>query len=642
MRFKLTLLLVVLNAALFGLIFYVDKVQSTRHLYDANSRLILPPDFVLDIERIRISSTGTDAPWIFTKTSENQWAVSSPIQWKANPYAIQQLLFQLRRLSWESRFPVSELSLAGQSLASYNLADPPLRIELSSGSATEVLKIGAPTEIGNRHYTMSPDGEFIQVISQGLLETLSRDMEAFLDRRIFGLGLEESRVMQVQDRSASNVRVRLERDATGWRFVSPIEAPADTERVQAMIAEWQSMEAEAFSMDRSAGEGINGNALRLTFEGLNARETLILAPPEEGMEAPYYLAKREEYGAVFQVEASQVRQLRRVQEELREKRILHRHAEDWTSLTVQFGELGTTLQQLESGAWQVLYTNENGELQSEPADMNILEQIRNLLRTMEAVRFVSDAPSETDMARFGLVRPQRRVILRKSSGATVELMIGDVSTDESRTLLYGTTSQTASVFMLRPHILAGIPLDPMHYRERNIHTIPESGVVAGLVLRDRSSEKILLDAEGETPEGSPADVLLDYFANMRVGRFLSEPFADPLPLDADFAIEWPYLAEVLVTYPSTPSSEPEKFRLYLSPRLGGSTQYLGDPASGLVGTLPIEVIEALDPLLQSFPEDPGIPEEPVPVESEEDLLPGEDDFLEAPQADAAVDPQPAP
>lgn len=615
MRFKLTILLLALNAALFGVIFYFDKVQSTQSLADESARLILNPEFVQNLERISIQSVHTEDPWTLERSGD-QWLVSSPFQWKANPFAVQQLLFQLRRLSWESRFPVSELASSGQTLASYDLESPPIEIELDNGSQSHRLRLGAPTEIGNRLYIMSPDGDFVHVVPRGLLDSLQRDLEAFLDRRIFSLSLEETRGIQIQDRAASSVRVRLERDGSDWQFVSPIETAADPEKVLALIAEWQGMEVEGFEKDSEIPLAMDGNSIRLTLEGLVRRETLILTPASGDDSATSYLARREAYPAVFRVKGDNVRELRSVQEDLRERRILSNAGKDWSSLEIRFGRLGVTLQQLESGSWQVLYTDEEGQLQSMPAAAEAIADMEQLFATMEAERFVSDAPSEADLARFGLQEPQRRLRLRAGNQRTLELKIGGLAPDDERTLLYAKTDQSDSVFLVRPHVLASLSLDPFHYRERTVRNLRSSAVIESLRIIHRPSG---LDVPLEPSEASGTEktevlaALRSFVRRSRVERFLGEAFSDPLVSGSDRTIEWPYLLEAEVTNPSSGDAGPKTVRTYLSERLGGTAQFMGDPESGLVGTLPIELIEILDSVLAEYPE---LPVQPPDQDSE--------------------------
>ena len=610
MRFKITILLIVLNLVLFSLIFYIDRVQSTKARFEANSRLILKTDFVEKIDRIRITSAQTQTIWEFGKSPNSTWAVSTPINWKANPYAIQQILFQLRTLSWESRFPVSDLNTAGQSLETYGLHEPAIQVELFAGSETRTLSLGATTKIGNRLYTMSPDGDFVWVISGGIAETLRGNIESFVDRRLFGLAMDEVRVIQIQDRSASNIRVRLERKANGWRFISPIEAEADSEQVQALLTKWQGMQIESFDNDPEVTTNeMREDTVSLTLEGLNQRETLTMSPVfNEENSISHYQSKRALFSATFKVEPNVVQQLTEAQETLREKRILRSHADGWTSLSIQFGDLSTTLQQLENGDWQVLHTGADGSLQSQAASRETIEKVRTLITNLEATHFVTDAPSETDLVRYGLNTPQRILTFRKGDNSEVVLRIGDLSNGDDKSLLYANTNQSASVFLLRPHILASIPISPLHYREKTLHKLPESTEIESIQFIRQSTGEDLLKME---IAGDLMETLEAYVKNIEIGRFHTRPFADPLPLGGNKTAPWEY--QLVLRFNSSSAS---KKVFYISDRIGGQTQYIGDPDNGLVGTLPYQLIEKIDPLLIKIPLDPGNPIDDSPVEQE--------------------------
>lgn len=611
MRLRLTFLLLALNAALLGAIFYFDQVRSSEDLIDQSSRLVLNPDFALDLDQISIESQHTDLPWIL-KQVDSQWEVVSPFKWKANPYSVEQLLFQLQRLSWESRFPVSSLEDSSQSLQSYQLQDPPIRLTLQRGSTSVLLPLGAPTGVGNRLYMMSPDSDFVYVVNRGLLDSLQRDLEAFLDRRVFDLAVEQARAIQIQDRAASSVRVRLERIQDQWRFVSPIETAADPDRVEAFLRDWQALEVADFLEAAAPSENLPGNSIRLTLEGTGARETLILRPPDDSSD--HYLARREAWPTVFRIQADRIDELRSVQEDLREKRVLAHASKDWSSLEIQFGDLGLTLQELENGTWQVLYMDNEGQLRSLPAGETAISRITQLLSTLEAQRFLTDAPSEADLERFGLNTPQRRLSIRRNGAPDVEFLVGGLYPEGNETLLYARTDQSDSIFLVRPYVLPSLSLDPYFYRERTIRKLPEDAEVLDLELIHRESGLPVPfpsdDPEDEADPG-PRERLADFMKNVRVERFISKPFAEPLPLDGERSIEWPYLLEARIRYPSGSSEKTESFTLYLSERLGGTIQYLGDPASGLVGTLPPPVIEALYRQLATFPETPP----PLPPDS---------------------------
>ena len=149
-------------------------------------------------------------------------------------------------------------------------------------------------------------------------------------------------------------------------------------------------------------------------------------------------------------------------------------------------------------------------------------------------------------------------------------------------------------------------MNPLHYRERTVRTLPVNAKLVSLKLLDRDSGDDLLAAAGQ--ESEIFTQLSRFLGNIRVERFHNQPFTDPLLVDDDRSIEWPYLISAEVSYPVPLDNGVSVIQLYLSERLGGSTQYLGDPETGLVGTLPYHLIEALDNLLARFPEDPGQPQ----------------------------------
>lgn len=618
MKLKLTLLLFLLNCALFGYLFLSNRASKNRPGMDAESRLLVEPAVLSQVNRIEVTFAGSSSPWLF-ESDGSRWELRQPLHWLANAYAMEQLLFHLQTLSWDSRFSAESLERSGQSLADYNLAEPPIRLSLHAPHASRTLYIGNPTDVGGRLYLQTDDRRQIYVVDQQLLRGLSRNIEEFLDRRIFSIVPEQTRALQILDRTDSNVRVRIALQQNEWRFVSPMETTADGDRVRLLIEDWQYWEINRFvepGADTLAA--FEQAPLRLTFEGLRERENLLIirAGPRDNGNGRF-LGKREAYGAVFEIPAERVESLRRAQEELRERRVLLSWAGAWTSLQIRTARDSTTVQRLESGDWQVLRTQPEGDLLSMPADPARIAAIQRFFQGMEAVRFISDAPSDADLERFGLQDPQRTIVLRMADGSSVELRIGDLFPDS--TLLYARTSRSPSVFLLRPVILGELPIQHLHYRNRTIRTLAPSQTIASFQLRERSSGRVLVDSRTDDP--APEDPLLagvretlsELLRATRVDRFLPGSFADPYPLDAQTSMDWAYELTASVNTPQSAAGDPpQQIRLLLGPRLGGTTQHLGDPQSGLVGILPPEWIEALDPLLVRFPEPfPSPPEHPA-------------------------------
>lgn len=324
--------------------------------------------------------------------------------------------------------------------------------------------------------------------------------------------------------------------------------------------------------------------------------------------------------------------LRRAQETLRETRILRPMAQRWTSLQIQSGTDSLTLQRLENGPWQVLRTNRAGDLQSLPADERRIAELKNYFQHLEAVRFVSDSPTATDRERFGLLEPQRILTLRADGEPPLELRVGQIAGEG--TLFHAQLNRADAVFLLPASILAMLPLNPRHYQDRKVRAIGPSEHVQSIALIHRSSGLPLLESVlpgSDSPETSAQQMELvasptssmaseteslhaleqlhQLARNLELERLHHRPFSDPMRLDSQTDVSWDYLIEIAIVNENGTPPNVRTETLFLTQRLGGTTQFLGDPISGLVGTIDNDLIDALDPILARFPE--AAPEEPV-------------------------------
>ena len=70
MRYKLTILLVVLNVALFGSLWYLNKFGSTQERLQDAARLILTPGFSSRIDHFTLESAALDDRWELKREGE--------------------------------------------------------------------------------------------------------------------------------------------------------------------------------------------------------------------------------------------------------------------------------------------------------------------------------------------------------------------------------------------------------------------------------------------------------------------------------------------------------------------------------------------------------------------------------------------
>ena len=114
MRFRLTLFLLILNAALFFGIWSLERSDS-----EGGDK----PHASIAFSVLQIEGKNIEKPRIL-KLENNRWRIVSPIDWPANLFAVNRIKNQLEFLDKEASFSLDEVKKHGHSLSEYGLDDP--------------------------------------------------------------------------------------------------------------------------------------------------------------------------------------------------------------------------------------------------------------------------------------------------------------------------------------------------------------------------------------------------------------------------------------------------------------------------------------------------------------------------------------
>ena len=646
MRTKVTLVLVFLNVALFFFIFRFEREWRTEQAALESRRRVLGPE-AANLQSLEITGPTLTAPVRLVRQGE-AWNLTSPLDWPANPHAVLRIANELKLLEHEASFAVEDLATNGQSLADYGLDQPQLTVTFSSGgmdatgtaTAPASLRIGAETPVGNRVYVLSPDGKRVHVVGRSLLDSLRLNPEELRAPTFFSIPFFEVRSLTLQTAAPANLRIRVRRgEGDRWSFENPIVARASRTAVQLAVSGLNTLETRRYlGVERTNPEladraGLGSGALRVTLEGNNRRETLLLGneigalPLTSGgdPEIEFY-AKLEDRTAVFSV-ALPVRlatTLRNAQVELRDRRVLDLDGRTVTAVTLAApGRPELTLQRLEAAgtntapSWQmILRQGAASGPQTLPADREVVD----------TGGFLSDAPGGLDLENWGLTRPERTLTVSVAAAAgappaTLVLQLGVGTEREGR--LYAKLSNQDFVYLVDPGILTATPVVPRSYRERLLRELPAGARITGLALTDTPAQQPVYArqlAAGETWEqalaAEPADrraaleVLLAQLATLRAETFVRDDFGPVITVSGEDR-PWRYRLDTTLSLVGGDGAQQTVSTLFFSERAGGSTQYAGTPE--LQGGV---VFEAQQPLLDALwtltygPRDPGPPVAP--------------------------------
>jgi hypothetical protein len=661
MRTKVTLVLVFLNVALFFFIFKFERQWRTEAQLLEARRRVLGPEAV-NIRALQVSGPAASGGGFTLEQRRSTWFLVQPLEWPADPPAVQSILNQLVLLQHETSFPVKDLAKSGLSLADYGLDKPKLTVSFASGDAASTaaaaalktsLAIGDTTKDGKRVYILSPDGERVHIVERASIAGLFLPLEQLRAATVFTVPVFEAQSLSIQGTN----RVSIRREGSRWRFNTPITARASKLVTEYTINLLYSLHAKSFPASPPTQPAASPT-LRIVVEGNNRHETLFLgdpvaapAPPKPAAgETPSrpaveYYAQLEGRPVVFTVEIPNelMANLNNPTDRLREKRLLDFDPQAVTAVTLatQLQPVPPiTLQWLDPAApgadgatWQVVRSNEGGQgVQTAPADRAAVQRLLSDLLQLEARAFVSDNPSSTQLENWGFNRTEREITLSLASPATVPAARGDTSksgaagagstivlrlaTDPSGNVFarHGNAVDPGlSIYAVEVDIASRFPLEPAAWRDRNLPPIPANARIAALKLVDLASNETLVDTTLD-PTGAPAAgarnpeairAVAQQLRTLRAQRFRPGPFVERIVVDGEER-PWRYRLDATIALPGGTGEQTATRTLFLSERLGGSEQLAGSKDWDVVFEIEQPFLDELNKLTYG-PRDPGPP-----------------------------------
>ena len=659
MRTKVTLVLVLLNVLLF---YYISK-------FEIGVTEKLPGKNVYGSEVAAIESFArkdrTGIPLLMEKDKKGIWWLSKPYEWPVNLNAISGIISELQHLNNETSFTVASLTQNGRSLADYGLTDPAFTFTFTSGGKSYETKVGDTSKTNNRLYLLSPDGSRIHVVGSSMLDQLDMSLDRLRSPTIFSIPIFEVRSLSIQTTTTSKVRLR--RDGERWSLEAPIQTRANKNVVNTTINALNSLQALKFLETREASDlaltGLATPTVRVTLEGNNRRETLLIGRPAPESEQPLrsdipatarptiYYAKFEDKSAVFTTAlpnttlvassatpSTLLESLLSAQEKLRDAHVLDFDSRTVTAITLAApGQPELNLHRLEAAAgtetWQLITRNSSGQApQTQPADATLVAELLRKLELFSATKFLSDAPSAADRENFGFNRPEREITLSLNTGggphgtdpSTLTLHVG--VKPEERSLAYAMLSNATFVYQIDPSILDFTPVDTRQFRQRLLRELPEGARITALTLSETGNPSPLYTHQLTEGEGwekvlatEPAArqkaliTLLTQLRAIRAQRFITESFHADHAEFSGATQPWKYqLSATLALTGGNGATQNTTTLLQLTDRIDSLTQLAGSAEFDVTFAITQEMLDALFALTYLEKHDPG---EPAKTES---------------------------
>lgn len=340
MRFKLTLFLIIANLITFGLIW--ENAGG-----NAETEISAQSLFAADISGVAVSSANTGTSFALNR-QERGWVLEKPFNWRADAFAVNRLLSELRFLDNSLGFSVEEVSDAGNTLSSYGLEKPTVTVTVKDLAGTHNLQIGKTTPDGRSVYVLSPDGKFIIPAPISLLNAISQTPNELRAREVFAMRPYEVRAVTVRtafsggsEQRVGLVRSRGNSETSAWRFETPVAADANTQLVEKCLGELTALSYVRFVSGDAAPDDASGlkiPSLRFTLEAANRSRTLLVGNPDPSDHSGKTLfAKLEDNPAIFTVPAETVNAWKTAARDLRDPYFLQFNPANLTGITIRDG-----------------------------------------------------------------------------------------------------------------------------------------------------------------------------------------------------------------------------------------------------------------------------------------------------------------
>lgn len=612
MRTQVTIALIGANLLLFGFIFYLNYTGHPDRIAREQTNKVFGTEATdLDFLEIRL---GDEEPRVLRHES-GKWNIKSPIQWPANFFAVNRILQQLELLEKETSFRTSHLRGNGQTLDQYGLEEPRAILTFGRGSQRHEVRIGAPTDIGNRLYILDPGGEWIHVVNREFAQALSLHLNELQSETIFHIPLFEVRSLNLQ--LGTHSKVRLAKDDSNWTFETPFQTGADRQAVEGVINRLNGLRITRFaSSSDTADAGLDTPEMRITLDGNARRETLLVGDPVDGADGQDKVyGKLADNPTIFVVDAAPLRVLENAQDLLRDRKLFKFDADDITSINVSSpGRSEVILQKLETEDWQIVSRYADQSVRILPADTQLVERLLSNLKDTYVLRFENDAPSDGDLARYGFDDPQRVITLGGNDG--ISLTLGHHVPGSDGDSIYAKLSNSRFVHTLDSSLLRESPAETAHFRDRLLLPQPDGATITGVRIRELETDDIVFEtalpspendwesAVTELPEKKRAAVLalLPELRNLRVQRYVKDEFSTEFEADGR-EVEFKYALEADLLLVGGDSPRRSHLEILLTDRLGGQTLLGGSRQLNVIFSAHQDLIDALTPLLFEHPED---------------------------------------
>lgn len=429
---------------------FLDKNQLNASLNDLRNKTLL--DFVArDVTAVDLRFNKETQR--FVKEGGN-WKLTAPVNAQGDADEIFNLLNNIRSERIEAF--VSEKP---EELASLGL-DPPLillNIQAEKAKQSWTLKIGKPYD-DHSYYAQRGQSENVVTVSDGLVETLSKNPLSFMEKSL--VTFKEEEVTAIESRDGKEI-VHVVRDSSKmgqWKFRNPENGTVDSATVNTLLLDLKEARVQKFAPSKQLKLfGLDAPQKELTlFKKDRSQETLQLGNADKNKQ--HFFVTRSVDQSVFELDTDTVKKVFRSRNDFKDKKLLKFDPEQVARIQIKYPDKIFELKK-----------QDNQWVLTKPEKLDDLKPFvgKDVLWTLNNLEYETSLNSTEVAEETGLENPRLTLSLNGSNNNSLgQLKIGQQVKDTS--LLYSQLTGDPTLYSIKDRTLSEIPDSLDHFRKSKI------------------------------------------------------------------------------------------------------------------------------------------------------------------------------
>jgi hypothetical protein len=418
MKWKTTLVLLIVTAGVFAYLFLVER--NRPNTADAAREAQNVVNFAREKVNGIIIQNGDDK--IDIRRHDDKWRLETPIKDQADASAVNNLLLDLENWQKDASISAKEMEADKSKLSDYGLAQPKLRLKLSGENAPPEIFFGKDAALEGKMYVRFANSKETFLVNQSVKKAIEKKPEDFRDRKLTDLIL--AQVVRVVLKTPAG-EMELQKKGDHWDISKPLRSRADDQKVSDLIAQITTARIQQFVADDKGDLHPYGLAEPRGSITLFAQDDKQGAPgqtvhigtiPEKEKEQVY--VRFSSRGFVYTLPKKIEELLNIKPNDLRDRNLVRIDTKILDRLTIDAPGKGKTVLARKDESWTIASRN------NAPANSNEVRRLIETLQNEQVIKFVEDVAS--NLPKYGLDKPQLTVIFSSfASENTAETKAGE-------------------------------------------------------------------------------------------------------------------------------------------------------------------------------------------------------------------------